>query len=182
MILMKDIIKDGHPTLRKKASLVKTPLTKSNINTIRKMTNYLRRSQNEKLCDRFGLRPGVGIAAPQINVSKRMLCILVDDGKTVYEYAIINPIVLAESVEMTYLEGGEGCLSVPDKFGVVLRHKKIKVKATFYDYKTNTIEDKTVTFTGYLSVVFQHEYDHLNGILFTDRVTNDYFNYKPVEF
>ena len=182
MILVKDIIIDGNPTLRLKAQEVKFPIKRKNLKTLKDIMLYLNRSQDEKACAKYELKPGVGMAAPQIDVSLRMLGILIDENGKRYEYAIINPVVLAESVEMTYLPGGEGCLSVPGKNGIVLRHNKIKFKATFYDYKNDTLEEKILLFTGYLAIVFQHEFDHLNGILFTDKVTNDTKDIKPVEF
>ena len=133
-----------------------------------------------ELCEKYGLSPGVGLAAPQIDVNLRMFALFVDEGDdNILKCGIINPKIIAKSIQMTYLEGGEGCLSIPDTRGVVLRHNKIKFKAFFYDYHTNTLEEKTMTLTGYKAIVFQHEYDHLDGILFTDKITEDIRGAKP---
>lgn len=183
MILVDDIILEGNPTLRKVAEEVEVPVSKNDIRTLRNMMAYLEKSQDESACKKYKLNPGVGLAAPQIDVSKRMLAILAPDnnGKT-QEFGIINPVVLAESVQMTYLDSGEGCLSLPGKSGLVLRHKKIKFRALFLNYKTKVLEEKTVTFTDYLAIVFQHELDHLNGVLFTDKVTNDVYDAVPTSY
>ena len=180
MLLVKDIILKDNPDIRRIAEPVETPVSKKDLAILKEMVKYLERSQDEKLCERYGLNPGVGLAAPQIDVNKRMLAVLVDEGdEEPWKWGIINPVVLATSVQMTYLNGGEGCLSIPGERGIVLRHKKIKIKALFYDYKAKTIEEKTVTLTGYKSIVFQHEFDHLNGILFTDKVTKNPGDAEP---
>ena len=180
MLLVKDIILKDNPDIRRIAEEVPIPISKKDLQTLKEMVKYLERSQDEKQCEKYGLTPGVGLAAPQIDVNKRMLAVLVDDGdEEPWRWGIINPVVLATSVQMTYLSGGEGCLSIPGERGVVLRHKKIKFRALFYDYKTKTLEEKTVTLSGYKSIVFQHEFDHLNGVLFTDKVTNNPGDAEP---
>ncbi|MCB9498798.1 MAG: peptide deformylase [Bacillales bacterium] len=181
MILVKDIITDDHPTLRKIADEVKTPVSKKDLKALKDMMVYLERSQDEDLCDKYDLKPGVGLAAPQINLSKRMLAILAPDENGIdKEYGIINPVILGESVQMTYLDGGEGCLSLPGQSGTVPRHKKVKFRALFYNYKDKTLEERTETFIGYLAIVFQHEFDHINGILFTDKVKEDLKDIVPL--
>src|SRR5574344_862395 len=171
MILVKDIIIEGNPDLVRVAEPVKEPVRHKDLQTLKNMMRYLERSQNEKICKKYDLKPGVGLAAPQIDCNKRMLAILIDSEDGPIEYGIINPVILAESVQMSYLPGGEACLSIPGKKGNVLRHKKIRFTATFYDYHSGSIEKKTIQLDGYPSIVFQHEFDHLNGILFTTRVT-----------
>ncbi len=180
MIKEKDIIKDGHPTLRLKAEPLEYPIKKDIIKKGIQMLEYLKMSQDDELSKKYNMRAGVGLAAPQINISKRFFALYFSFSNIDYKMVIFNPEIIAESVEMIYLGGGEGCLSVPEKSGHVLRHKKIKVKATIYDALTKKIEDKTITLSGYPAIVFQHEYDHLNGILFTDKLTDNVLEYEAI--
>ena len=81
MITMKDIIRDGHPTLREKAKELSFPLSNNDKETLRAMREFLINSQDEETAKRYGLRSGVGLAAPQINEPKRMIAVyLPDDG------------------------------------------------------------------------------------------------------
>lgn len=77
MLTMKDIIRDGHPTLRQKAAELELPLTKEEKETLIAMREFLVNSQDEEIAKRYGLRSGVGLAAPQINISKRMIAVLI---------------------------------------------------------------------------------------------------------
>ncbi|MEN6349013.1 MAG: peptide deformylase [Syntrophomonas sp.] len=100
---------------------------------------------------------GVGIAAPQIGVSKRI--IVIDTGEEYYE--VINPeIVEAEGVQT----GSEGCLSVPGVVGRVKRAQKVVVEGQDREGQNLRIEA-----SGLLAKAFQHEIDHLDGILFIDK-------------
>ncbi len=174
MITNENIIKDGNEILRKIAEPVSVPITKADLSTGKKMLKYLEYSQDEKKSKKYNLTPGVGLAAPQIAISKRFFAVLCEDNNNeLVEFVVYNPEIIAESVQMEYLGGGEGCLSVPGKSGVVLRHKKIKVKGIFYYPLTNELKEDRLTFSGYPSIVFQHEFDHLNGVLFTDKITNN---------
>lgn len=104
---------------------------------------------------------GVGIAAPQVGVNKRFIVVNAEgNGATVF----VNPEILDKSFRTA--EGEEGCLSVPGIYGLVKRHKRVKVQAL-------TREGKEVFFdlSGLPAVVWQHEIDHLNGVLFIDKVT-----------
>lgn len=69
MLTMKDIIRDGHPTLREKAKEVEVPLSNEDKETLKSMREFLINSQDEETANKYGLRSGVGLAAPQINVS-----------------------------------------------------------------------------------------------------------------
>lgn len=92
MLTMKDIIRDGHPTLRQKAAELELPLTKEEKETLIAMREFLVNSQDEEIAKRYGLRSGVGLAAPQINISKRMIAVLIPDdgsGKS-YDYMLVN--------------------------------------------------------------------------------------------
>ncbi|MBM7716749.1 peptide deformylase [Siminovitchia sp. FSL H7-0308] len=170
MILMKDIVRDGHPVLRKKAADVPLPPSQEDIDTIKKMEEFLINSQDPEISERYGLRPGVGLAAPQINVSKRMFVMRVTDDKgEKYHYGFFNPKIMSHSVEKAYLTSGEGCLSVDrDIPGYVLRHARIKVKG--YDENGNEIK---LRLRGLPAIVFQHELDHLNGVMFYDHINKE---------
>jgi peptide deformylase len=100
-----------------------------------------------------------------------------DEKGKQYTYALINPEIVQKSKEMVYLPGGEGCLSVErnTKGLVTPRHYAIKLKTAIYDFNTNKVKNITLNLEGYPAIVFQHEYDHLDGILFTDKM------YKPEE-
>lgn len=170
MILMKDIIREGHPGLRKKCEDVKLPLSNEDEQTIKEMIEYIINSQNDELANKYGLRPGVGLAAPQINVNKKMIVILTSDeeGK-IHFYPMINPKLISYSEEKTYLDCGEGCLSVDrDVKGYVHRAKRVTVDT--YLYESGKINHVRLRLKNYVALVFQHEYDHLNGILFIDRI------------
>lgn len=101
---------------------------------------------------------GVGLAAIQIGVPKRLLVAELSFGTTVF----INPKILTASSRM--IEGEEGCLSIPNVFGLVARHKKIKVKA--FDEHGSPVRH---TLSDLDAIILQHEIDHLDGILFTDK-------------
>lgn len=170
MITMDDIIRDGHPTLRLVAEEVTLPPTQEEINILKSMIEYVKNSQDSEIAGKYGLRAGIGLAAPQINVSKRMIAIHVTDEKdTLHSYALFNPKIISHSVEKSYLTSGEGCLSVDESIpGYVPRYARITVKAT--DLEGNEIK---LRLKGLLSIVFQHEIDHLNGIMFYDHINQD---------
>jgi len=103
---------------------------------------------------------GVGIAAPQVGIHKRFFLAVLDERKV---ELFINPVILNKSEEMVE---DEGCLSVLDQYGTVPRHKSITVK--YFNGK----EIKTETFEDLNARIIQHEFDHLEGILYTDRAIN----------
>ncbi len=100
---------------------------------------------------------GIGLAAPQIGISKRM--IVIDPGEQLYE--MINPEIIYKEGEQT---AREGCLSVPDMVGWLNRAQKIRVKGLNRSGENIEIEAEDL-----LARVFQHEIDHLDGILFPDK-------------
>lgn len=110
---------------------------------------------------------GVGLAAPQVGVSKRIFVIdfyWAQEGATKRPQVYVNPEIIFSEGSITH---EEGCLSVPDVYEKVKRPNHIKIKAQ--DLDGNLIEDG---FTDFPAVVFQHEFDHLNGILFIDHLSN----------
>ena len=175
MILMKDIIREGNELLRKKSEKVKTPLSDEDKNLIMEMLGFLFNSQNKELAEKYGLRPGVGLAAPQLGINKQIFTILAndEDGK-MWLMAIVNPKIVKASTEMVYLPGGEGCLSVDrETCDVTPRHKYITIEADFYIPKTKKLEHKKINLKDYIAIVFQHEYDHLLGTLYVDTMLNE---------
>ncbi len=114
----------------------------------------------EDLIETMRIENGVGIAAPQIGVLKRVIIIDTGDGAQ----AFINPKITSKS--LSKVEGEEGCLSVPGVYGMVKRHKRITVQATLLNG-----DDVVIKADKFPAIVFQHEMDHLDGVLFIDHVT-----------
>jgi peptide deformylase len=121
------------------------------------------------LWDTLAASEGCGLAAPQIGVGTRVVVVDGDVMADVYDYlegfkrTFINPVVLEESAEKTTYN--EGCLSVPGIYCDVVRPKKIKVE--YYDEK---LEKKVEEFDNFAARMIQHEFSHLDGVLFTDLV------------
>ncbi|WP_033160204.1 peptide deformylase [Mycoplasmoides alvi] len=158
---------DQNNEMRIKCEKVNFPLNEIDLVNIKKMISYIDESYlgNAK---KFNIRPGIGIAANQIGYKKRMFYIHLDDeNKIEHKYFLINPNLLSVSAKKAYILAGEGCLSVPvDKKGYVIRNSKIKIEGyDFFQKKNITIEAK-----GILSMCLQHEYDHLEGKLYYDRI------------
>lgn len=174
MLTMKDVIREGHPTLRLKAQAVELPLSDEDKQTLFKMREFLYNSQNPELAEKHGLRPGVGLAAPQINVSKQMLAVLTDDeNETLLDYMLINPKIISHSEVMTYLPTGEGCLSVDrDVTGFIPRYKRITIDAQQL-LPDGSLKPIKLKLKDYTSIVFQHEIDHLHGVMFYDRINKE---------
>ncbi|MGM0435523.1 MAG: peptide deformylase [Bacillota bacterium] len=185
MLTMKDIIREGHPTLETVAKPVPLPLDEETMNTLTQMREFLLNSQDEEIREKYELREGVGLAAPQIDISKRMLAIHTMDEKfeTLHDYVMVNPKIISHSVQTSYLPGGEGCLSVDREVeGLVPRHQKVTVDTYLFDTQTRTIEKKRLRLRGFIAIVFQHELDHLDGILFPSKTYPSLDNAKPIEF
>lgn len=170
MILMKDIIREGHETLRTRAQEVALPLSEEHQKLGEELLEFLINSQDPEIAEKYELRSGIGIAAPQVNRSVRMFALHVanDQGDLVSE-VIVNPKIVSHSVEETYLPGGEGCLSVDrDVDGYVPRPQRITAK-----YFTLNGEEKKVRLKNLPAIAFQHELDHLNGVMFYDHINKE---------
>ena len=175
MILMKDIIREGNEILRNQSEDVKLPLSEKDRITILEMIGYLFNSQSDERAKELGLRPGVGLAAPQIGLNKKIFTILANDleGKA-WLLAVLNPKIIKKSKEMVFLPGGEGCLSVDrETCGITPRHRKITVEADLYNVETRKVEHKRFELVDYIAIVFQHEYDHLFGTLYVDTIMDE---------
>ncbi len=104
---------------------------------------------------------GVGLAAPQVGILRRVIVVDVGDGPI----KLINPEIIEKKGESL---DAEGCLSVPNEFGNVLRPEYVKV-----EYLNEEGEKKLIEGEGLLARALCHEIDHLNGILFTDKVVGE---------
>jgi peptide deformylase len=167
MLTMDDIVRDGHPVLRKIAEEVQLPPSQEDMAILESLIEYVKNSQDPDIAQKHGLRPGIGLAAPQINVSKRMIAVHVNDEKeNLLSYALFNPKIISHSVERSYLAAGEGCLSVDESIpGFVPRYARITVKGVDLEGQEVKLRLK-----GLPAIVFQHEIDHLNGIMFYDHI------------
>ncbi|MGN7176106.1 peptide deformylase [Paenibacillus sp. FSL R5-0490] len=173
IITMKDIVREGDPILREVTKEVTMPLTEEDRGTLIAMMQYLKNSQDPAPAKKYGLRPGIGLSANQIGLNKRMFTAYFTNEKgEPQEHYVINPKIISHSVGVIFLPEGEGCLSVDrDVKGYVPRYERIKVKAYNLDG-----EEVTLRFKGIPSIIMQHEIDHLNGIMFYDRIDkNDPF-------
>lgn len=172
VILMKDIIREGNNILRNISCEVEIPPTAEDKKLLIDMIGYLFNSQNEEKCKELNLRPGVGIAAPQVGVNKRMFAIFTTDlDNKLWLLPVINPKITKKSKEMIFLPTGEGCLSVDRATtGITPRHQKITVEGYFYNVKTDRFDFKKMELKDYIAIVFQHEFDHLDGILYVDKL------------
>ncbi|MDT2171004.1 peptide deformylase [Paenibacillus larvae] len=167
ILTMDDIVREGDPILREVTQPVHVPPSEEDRETLCCMLQFLKNSQDPELVEKYQLRGGVGLSANQIGLNKRMFAAYLQDeqGKT-HEYMVVNPQIISHSAAMTYLDQGEGCLSVDRPVpGFVPRYERIKVKA--YDING---EEVVLRLKGYVSIVFQHEMDHLNGIMFYDHI------------
>ena len=138
------ILTAGDPVLRQTAAEV-TKIDKKLIKLLKDMADTMYAAE------------GVGLAAPQIGVSKRIVVIDVGDG--IIE--MINPVIINKEGSVV---GGEGCLSVPEYEGEVERAEKVECEFTDRSGKRYLIETD-----GLLAIAIQHELDHLDGVLFIDK-------------
>lgn len=161
------IVKDNIKSLREKCALVDMPLSKEDEKLILDMVEYLKKSQDDEYAEKHHIRSGVGLAAPQIGVQKRMFAVYYTIGEKTIQYALINPKIIQNSLRKVALSSGEGCLSVDDDHkGLVYRYDKVVIKA----YDALQHKDIVITARGYDAIVLQHEYDHLDGIIYYDRI------------
>ena len=162
-----NILDENDKRLRIISQEVTFPLNKEYKKIIQQAIDHLTYSQIEEYEKKYNLRPGMGLAFPQLGINERIIVIVeeVDDG--IFEnYVVINPKIVSNSVEMIAAEAGEGCLSVNREVeGHVPRYARVTVEG--YDEDGNKIR---VRAREDLSIAFQHEIDHLNGILFFDRI------------
>lgn len=161
-----DILLVDHPILLKKAHKVD------------KVTPEIRQLIDDMI-ETMRAANGVGLAGPQVGVSQRVIVVEYaendDEEEETQEeetrppkkklYALINPEITYRSDEL--VEGAEGCLSIPDWVGLVDRHVAVGVRGLDRNGRKTTLK-----LEGWLARIFQHEIDHLDGILYTSRITS----------
>lgn len=166
MITCKDIILDGDPILRKKCEKLEFPLSDEIKDLAKEMRQYIINSVDEEMCEKYDLLPAVGLAAPQVNHLIRLCCVYIEDEEQPVDLIMVNPRIIAYSNEQIFLDAGEACLSIKDEHpGIVERYAYIKVK--YYDLDGN---ECVIEARDFPAVAIQHELDHLDGILFYDRI------------
>lgn len=173
-----NILDEKDPHLRKISVDAKLPLNDEYKSIINKIITELKYSQIEELEKKYDLRPGMGLAFPQLGINERIIVIVheYEEGKF-NNYVVVNPKIISTSNEMIAAEAGEGCLSVNREVeGHVLRHARVTVEGFDVDGKKIKIRAREE-----LSLAFQHEIDHLNGILFFDRINKDKLFYSEDE-
>ncbi len=151
---MHEILIVPHPTLRKKAKALDN-VAKEDIEISKQMMQIMK------------IAPGVGLAANQIGILKKIVTIHIQDKENNIEklYALFNPIITKYSKDTVVME--EGCLSVPQQYAEIERPKSIELQ--YINEKNNIILEKK---NGYEARILQHEIDHLSGILFVDHLSS----------
>lgn len=162
-----NIIDDSNKVLRKISKEVTFPLDQETKDTVNQIIKHLTYSQIEKYSEKYDLRPGMGLAMVQLGILKRIIVIVYEYEEGKFEnYVVANPVIVSNSKEMVAVDAGEGCLSVNREIeGHVKRFARVTVEG--YDLEGNKIRIRA---REDLSIAFQHEIDHLNGILFYDRI------------
>jgi len=150
---LRQVIKLPHPTLRRTAHKVEK-FDKD----LQKLVDDMIQTMRDE--------PGVGLAAPQVNISQRLIVVEYPEDDSVPDpkskvFIVVNPDITTQSEEK--VSGIEGCLSVPNLYGQVERAEAITVEG-----KNQFGDDINIKASGWLARIFQHEIDHLNGVLFVD--------------
>lgn len=153
-----EIVKDPNPILRQKAVKIKDPLAPEIQELILNMFETLQASN------------GVGLAAPQVGKSLR-LCVIEVEG---VQYALVNPKITAKSRKKILSD--EGCLSFPGQFFPIARSEEVQVRFTDKDGNPGKVKGQEL-----LARALQHEIDHLDGILFIDKIRKKKITNNPIE-
>lgn len=162
-----NILDEKDKRLRIVSEEVTGPLSKEDRALIQRAIDHLTYSQIDYYSKKYKLRPGMGLAFPQIGINKRIIIIVNEVEEGIFDnYVFINPKIISNSSEMIAVEAGEGCLSVNrDVEGHVKRYARVTVEGLDEDGNTIRVRARED-----LAVAFQHEIDHLDGILFYDRI------------
>lgn len=162
-----NILDEKDKTLRKKSKEVTFPLSKEDKKLIQQAIDELTYSQIEEYAEKYNLRPGMGLSFVQLGLLKRIIVIVHEVEEGIFDnYVFINPKIISFSEEIIAADAGEGCLSVNREVeGHVPRHARVTVEG--YDEKGKKIRCRA---REDLAICFQHEMDHLEGILFYDKI------------
>ena len=161
------ILDEVDKRLRQKSSEVTFPLSTKDKQNIENMLTYLKMSQIPEYEEEYNLRAGMGLAYIQIGIPKRIFVIVEEsEDESFKDYIIINPKIISHSEEMIYVGEGEGCLSINREVeGIVPRFARATI-----EYQDTEGNKKRIRVREDIAIAFQHEIDHLNGILFIDRI------------
>lgn len=167
MIRTKDILDEKDKRLRAPNVDTLFPLDEEKKKLINDMLEHLHYSQIEELSKKYDLRPGMGLAAPQLGINERFFVVCHEEEENKFKnYVMINPKMVSHSEELIYAAEGEGCLSVNrDVEGIIPRYARVTFEGFDVDGKPIKIRAREE-----LAIAFQHELDHLNGILFLDHI------------
>ena len=173
-----NILDEREKCLHEVSKEVTFPLSKEDKTLIGRCIDHLTYSQIPKYEKKYDLRPGMGLAFPQLGILKRIIVIVYEVDEGVFDnYVFINPKIISNSEEVIAAEAGEGCLSVNREVeGHVPRYARVTVEGYYEDgnkIRVRARED--------LAIAFQHEIDHLNGILFFEKIDKNHRFYSDDE-
>jgi peptide deformylase len=161
------IYDETDPRLHQVSKEVTFPLDDETKKLIEDTLVYLEMSQDDEIAEKYDIRPGMGMSFVQMGRLQRIFVVSEDNGDGTFErHIVINPEMISHSEELIYVGEGEGCLSVNRPVeGIVPRYARCTFKAYDMDgneYRIRVRED--------ISIAYQHELDHLDGILFVDKI------------
>lgn len=161
------ILDEKDKRLHQKSKKVTFPLSDFDQKMIDDMLLYLKMSQIEEERAKYDLRAGWGMSAVQLGNLKRFFVIAEElEDHSFRDYIIINPEIISHSEELIYVGEGEGCLSVNREVeGIVPRYARMTVR-----YQNRNGEEVKMRVREDIAIAFQHEMDHLEGILFVDKI------------
>ena len=161
------ILDEVDPRLHKVSQEVTFPLDEDTKKLIEDTLTYLEMSQDEEIAEKYDIRAGMGLSFVQLGILKRIFVVseAMEDG-SFERHVVINPVMKSHSEELIYVGEGEGCLSVNRPVeGIVPRYARCTFTA--YDENGNQYE---IRVREDIAIAYQHELDHLNGILFVDKI------------
>jgi peptide deformylase len=162
-------MEDSDPILRQVSNDLVFPMSTNDQELINRMVSYVDACYNGE-DKKYQIRPGIALAGPQVGLTKKVIYLHFNIKDQEYKYLIANPKIISESMLYAYIKDGEGCLSVINDYqGVVRRRNRIIIKA----YDLINKKDIVIDAEGILAICLQHEIDHLNGILFYDKINKD---------
>lgn len=173
------ILDEKDKKLRVKSVPFREPVSEDEKKLVDRMIKHLTYSQIPEYEEKYDLRPGMGLAFPQVGINKRLIVIVDEYEHGKFEnYIVVNPKIVSHSEERIAAEAGEGCLSVNREVdGHVPRYARVTVTGLDLDGNPLKIRAREE-----LAIAFQHEIDHLDGILFYDRINKKkpFFNEKEI--
>ena len=162
-----NILDEKDPILHKVSKEVTFPLDKETKKLIDDSLTYLEMSQDEEIAEKYDIRAGMGLSFVQLGILKRIFVVSeqMEDG-SFERHVVINPEIISHSEELVYVGEGEGCLSVNRPVeGIVPRYARCTFRCYDEDGKQYDIRVRED-----IAIAYQHELDHLNGILFVDKI------------